>query len=46
MKTKSNFIFKKTGTRNPDSVTTVLVGVLGLASYTHVGMELAKQTLV
>ena len=34
------------GTRNPDSVTTTFVAVLSLAAYIHVGVELAKQTLV
>ncbi len=33
------------GTRNPDSVSTVFVGLLGLASYLHLGVLLAKQTL-
>ncbi len=32
-------------TRNPDSVTTVFVGILGLASYIYLGVMLAKQTL-
>jgi hypothetical protein len=32
-------------TRNPDSVSTVFVGLLGLASYMHQGVSLAKQTL-